>query len=73
MSRYNCPITLCRNNHVTETTLEDSLSCVNSDIPFLACPTDVALFSRHESGVIPYSQVQITFQVHLHDDDDYTL
>ena len=61
MSRYSCLITLCRKNHVTETTFEDSLSCVNSDIPFAACPTDVALFSRHESGLIPYSQVKITF------------
>jgi hypothetical protein len=61
MSIYNYLITLCRKNHVTETTLEDNLSCVNSNIHFQACPTDVALFSRHESGVIPYSQVKITF------------
>jgi hypothetical protein len=60
MSIYNCRITLCSKNHVIETALEDGLSCVNFDIPFPACPIDVALFSRHESGVIPYSQVKIT-------------
>jgi hypothetical protein len=60
MSIYDCHITLCRKNHVTEKTLEDSLSRVYSDIRFPACPIDVALFPRCENGVIPYSQVKIT-------------